>query len=297
MESEILVIVVAYNGEKWLQKCLSSVYSSTVKADVFVVDNASQDSSAEIVKKYFPQAILHVSKENLGFAQANNLGFAYALSNSYNFVYLLNQDAWVLKDTFAKLIEAHKAMPKFGIISPFQMKADMSGLDEQFRNHAFVKSHDDLPYSVHFVMAAHWLVSRECLESVGFFSPAFKHYGEDNNYCDRALYHGFLIGVVPSATGVHDRASRPRPKKYRMEIKARMARVRISNPKFPTGTEIIVQTLWLCAMSAIHRSMIPVRSVPSLFRDYKELARLKNISKNPGAFIPKTVSDALQGKL
>ena len=106
MENRILAIVVSHNGEKWLRKCLSSVYSSTVKADVLVVDNASQDSSVEIIKKEFPQAILRISKENLGFAEANNLGFAYALSNAYDFVYLLNQDAWVLKDTIEKLITA-----------------------------------------------------------------------------------------------------------------------------------------------------------------------------------------------
>lgn len=293
MENRILAIVVSHNGEKWLRKCLSSVYSSTVKADVLVVDNASQDSSVEIIKKEFPQAILRISRENLGFAEANNLGFAYALSNAYDFVYLLNQDAWVLKDTFEKLITAYRVTPKFGIISPFQMKADMSGPDEQFRKHAFIKNHDNLPYNVRFVMAAHWLVSRECLESVGFFSPAFKHYGEDNNYCDRALYHGFMIAVVPTAVGVHDRASRPRPKRYRMESKVRMARVRISNPGSFAAVEIITQTLWLCAMSLIHRSLIPVKSVPSLFGDYKELLRLKNISKDLGAFIPESVSDAL----
>ena len=43
-------------------------------------------------------------------------------------------------------------------------------------------------YEVKFVQAAHWLISRECLERVGGFSPSFPHYGEDNNFCNRAQY-------------------------------------------------------------------------------------------------------------
>ena len=58
-------------------------------------------------------------------------------------------------------------------------------------------------------MAAHWLITRPCLEKVGLFAPIFPLYGEDVNYCDRARYHGFKIGVALSARAVHDRAARP----------------------------------------------------------------------------------------
>ena len=63
----VLVIVVAYNGLRWLERCLGSVRS----ADVFVVDNDSTDGSADFVASRFPNAKLVRSAENLGFSKAN----------------------------------------------------------------------------------------------------------------------------------------------------------------------------------------------------------------------------------
>ena len=58
------------------------------------------------------------------------------------------------------------------------------------------------------VMAAHWLITRSCLEKVGLFSPSFPHYGEDDNYTNRANYWGFKVGVALNCMAVHDRESR-----------------------------------------------------------------------------------------
>lgn len=61
-------------------------------------------------------------------------------------------------------------------------------------------------YEVSFVMAAHWLITRRCLETVGGFSPSFPHYGEDDNYLQRVNFWGLKVGIVPEAKAVHDRA-------------------------------------------------------------------------------------------
>ena len=63
-------------------------------------------------------------------------------------------------------------------------------------------------YEVKDVMAAHWLISRDCLLKTGCFSPTFRHYGEDDNYLDRAIFHGFKVGIIPATKAVHDRADR-----------------------------------------------------------------------------------------
>jgi GT2 family glycosyltransferase len=63
-------------------------------------------------------------------------------------------------------------------------------------------------YEVKDVMAAHWLISMDCLRRTGGFSPTFRHYGEDNNYVDRVEYHGFKTGFVPATKAVHDRENR-----------------------------------------------------------------------------------------
>lgn len=119
--SKLLVIIVTYNGMKWLDKCLSSVINSTIKADLFIVDNGSTDGSIEFMKQNYPDARLVISKENLGFGKANNLGLQYAVDNNYDYVYLLNQDAWVEPDTFEKLVDIQKQNPTFGVLSPLQV--------------------------------------------------------------------------------------------------------------------------------------------------------------------------------
>ena len=48
---------------------------------------------------------------------------------------------------------------------------------------------DDV-YNTHYVNAAAWLLPRKTLEMIGGFDPIFFHYGEDDNYMNRVLYHG-----------------------------------------------------------------------------------------------------------
>ena len=220
MRNQLLVIIVTYNGMKWLERCLSSLTSSTVPSDVYIVDNGSTDGSQDYIRSHFKDAIFVQSKENLGFGKANNIGLQYAYEKGYEYVYLLNQDAWVEDTTFETLISMHKKHPEFGILSPVQIQADNARMDRNFLNNVAYRTIgssliEDLYfgntkeiYEVEDVMAAHWLISRECLLKTGCFSPTFRHYGEDNNYLDRAIFHGFKIGIVPATKAVHDRADR-----------------------------------------------------------------------------------------
>ena len=95
MRNQLLVIIVNYNGMKWLERCLSSLTSSTVPSDVYIVDNGSTDGSQDYIRSNFKDAIFVQSEENLGFGKANNIGLQYAYEKGYEYVYLLNQDAWV----------------------------------------------------------------------------------------------------------------------------------------------------------------------------------------------------------
>ena len=66
---------------------------------------------------------------------------------------------------------------------------------------------DDV-YEIKFVNAAAWLISRNCIETVGGFNPLFFLYGEDNDYLTRVKYHKFKVGVYPDANIYHDREDR-----------------------------------------------------------------------------------------
>jgi GT2 family glycosyltransferase len=185
-----------------------------------VVDNGSTDGTQEYIKEHFPQTIFMQSPKNLGFGKANNYGLEYALKHDYDYVYLLNQDAWIFPGTIEKLVEVQRKYSEYGILSPMQMQGNMQYLDYNFGCCTCAyRSNDTLlsdiytnnvqdVYEVEFVMAAHWLISSDCLKKIGGFSPSFPHYGEDDNYIHRAKYHGIKAGIVPKAQAVHDRAMR-----------------------------------------------------------------------------------------
>ncbi len=217
---KILVIIVTYNGMEWMERCLDSVTGSTLPADIFIVDNGSTDGTQEYIRNCGKNIIFHQSEKNLGFGRANNLGLQYAVDNGYDYVYLLNQDAWVEDDTFETLVNVKKAHPEYGILSPIQIQANGRHMDRNFLTGVASRCIDgnfmeDLffgtvrdVYEVKDVMAAHWMISSDCLRKTGGFSPTFRHYGEDNNYVDRVEYHGFKTGFVPATKAVHDRENR-----------------------------------------------------------------------------------------
>lgn len=212
------IIIVTYNGMLWIQKCLESCQDYPV----IVVDNASTDNTVLFIKDTFPDIKVREQEKNLGFGRANNLGISYALSQGAEYVFLLNQDAYLQENALEILLESHKQNPSYGVLSPIHLNGKGSRLDQSFSNYLSYKNNPDFfsdfvlkkelqdIYDVPFVNAAGWLVSRSILETVGGFDPIFFHYGEDDNYCQRAIYHGFKIGVVPTAFLHHDREGRTR---------------------------------------------------------------------------------------
>jgi len=194
---------------QWIERCLNSIPSF---ADVFIIDNGSTDCTQDYIKNNFPNIMFFQSLTNLGFGTANNVGLQYAINNNYDYVYLLNQDAWIEEKTIEHLIQVHQENPSFGILSPMQCQKDTSQLDNDFKL-IFEKSwqNQENVIPVNSVMAAHWLISRECLLKVGGFSPSFKHYGEDDNYCDRVKFHKMSIGIDVHSKAIHDRADRITP--------------------------------------------------------------------------------------
>lgn len=283
--NRILVVIVTYNGMRWLQRCLDSVRSSSVKADVFVCDNGSDDGSADFIESHYPEAILVRNGNNTGFARANDLGMRYAIEKGYGFVYLLNQDAWVLPDTFDRLVDAF-GTGRWGIVSPMQMRPDLTTPDRRFRRHYHGTMESvDVVQPVRFVMAAHWMISADCIKQVGLFSPAFRHYGEDNNYCDRVRFHGFGIGVLPSAVAVHDRQERKRTKPQRIYLNCQYSKVRLSDPGSSFGFQSVWQPVRQCLMSIRWLSLLPFRNIRELCKEYPDLKRWREESLEEGAFL------------
>lgn len=251
MKPNVYIIIVTYNSMQWIDKCLQSTLNSALKAKVVVVDNKSSDATINHIQKNFPDVILLKNDKNLGFGQANNLGISFALKNNADHVFLLNQDAYLIDNALDKLVQFQRDNPTFGILSPIHTDSTQESLDKNFSRYVrFEKNpyfYSDFVlnnslksvYEVPFVNAAGWLLSRQCLLTVGGFDPLFFHYGEDDNFCQRVLYHQFKIGVLPKAFMIHDRDDRQLEdltlfsevyfKNYEKNVKVKYANVNSNN--------------------------------------------------------------------
>jgi GT2 family glycosyltransferase len=207
----ILIVIVTFNGQTYINRCLESIYDQT-NTEIIVIDNSSTDKTIDIVKNSFPKVKLIANKENIGFGQANNIGLKYALENDFAFILLLNQDTYIDINTISSLIKAIDQNQEYGILSPLHYYSEHK-LQKSFSIH--IKANNSLVdglenklftteiYDLPFINAAIWMMNIDCIKKVGGFCPEFFHYGEDDNYCHRVLYHGFKIGIVPSLSAFH----------------------------------------------------------------------------------------------
>ena len=286
----VLVIVVVYNGRRWLDRCLGSVLpgdgascGEALQVDAFVWDNDSTDGSADFVAAHYPQAKLVRSADNLGFSAPNNRGFAHALRNGYDYVYLLNQDAWLLPGALATLVAASEAWPAYGVLSPLQYQDGCTALDVQFaklwkaggrgRSEAAAVSGavplPEAPVEVQRVMAAHWLVPVRAIREIGPFEETlFPFYGQDDEWCRLLHLRGWKVGVVPAARAVHDRAQREEPlEKTVLRNYYTGALVRLCDVRRPLSLLFLYVLLFTVVKVVRYRSFLPLKYFRRLCRD------------------------------
>lgn len=216
---KVFVIIVTYKGQQWYDRSLGSLRKSTLPVQVVVVDNTPGDEDAEYIKAHYPEVHLIKPEENLGFGRANNLGIRYALDNGCDYVFLLNQDAWIEPDSIEKLVAIAEQHPEFGILSPMHMTKEKDHLnilfDDGKQNYEILSDaycgRLKEYYPVKYVNAAAWLMPRKTIETVGGFDPIFKHYEEDDDYLNRAIYHKLGIVLCPKVKVVHDHTTLRNP--------------------------------------------------------------------------------------
>ena len=137
------------------------------------------------------------------------------------------------------------------------------------------------------MMAAHWLVSRQAIETVGGFSPAFTQYGEDDNWLHRLHFHKLLCGVVPAAKAVHDRGGRRLSRDKKMQLKCISTVVKVSDPNRNWRWMRIREVLELVGMGLKNFSAVPWRYIKELKARFPELKELRDASMQKGAFLLK----------
>ena len=224
MNVKLFVIIVTYKGRQWYDRCFGSLRKSTIPVQTIVVDNASDDGTVEYIREHYPEIHLIESKKNLGFGCANNKAMRYALDLGCDYVFLLNQDAWVEPNTFEKIVDIHQRHKEYGLLGPVQVNAEKKkvlgsvvkflvnpdNVNLNLFSDLMIGSVEEV-YPVAEINAAAWLLPRTTLEIVGGFDPLFLHYGEDWNYLSRVLYHKMRVGLTPFLKVVHDCKDRVEP--------------------------------------------------------------------------------------
>lgn len=223
----ISVVIVSYNVRDILRQCLQTLLarSKDLDIEVFVVDNASVDASAEMVRKEFPQVRLLANNLNLGFAAANNQAFALAKGN---YVLLLNPDAFVRPGALHKAIDfmehttqcgicggrvldpSGNLMPSArrfpGVISRF---FTLSGLSSRYPYSPFFNRHDfggfahDRVLEVDWVPGTFTLFRKKLLDDLRGFDERFFIYYEETDLCRRAKAAGWKVFFIPDAEVEH----------------------------------------------------------------------------------------------
>ena len=301
MIENVFIIIVTHNGMKWLSKTLKCIKTHKV----IIIDNNSTDGTISFIENNYPKIRLHKSNRNLGFGRANNLAISYALKNGADYVFLLNQDAYLKDNCLDVLIKWQKANGDYGILSPVHLNGKGDKLDKGFYNY-IKQSSENLNeeylmhnkkaslYDLPFVNAAGWLISKDCLKVIGGFDPIFFHYGEDVNYCQRLAYHGFKIGVISNSFIHHDRENREikeRPfgsKEFfrNMEIDLKVKYGNINNDNEKGLTELIEVTKKELAKSLFNilyrKASFFIKQLMVLYRVKKEVRNSKEINKQPG---------------
>jgi len=224
---DVSIIVVSFNTKRLLQDCLTSVYQQTgqVNYEIIVVDNASSDGSAEMVKVKFPKAILIENRENRGFAAANNQGMAVATGK---YVLLLNSDTLVLDQAIAKTVSFADDNPKAAVVGCRVLNPDRTLqptcfmfpsvlnmlLSSSYLYKLFPKSkffgrermtwwgRNDIR-QVDVVTGCFMLVRRKAIEQVGMMDERFFMYCEEADWCYRFKQTNWKVLFTPSADIVH----------------------------------------------------------------------------------------------
>jgi GT2 family glycosyltransferase len=219
----VAVVVLTWNGRRWVDRCLRSLAETAYPAlTVLVVDNGSEDGTADLVASAFPHVLLDRRPRNLGVAAGNNVGIRRALAAGADYVGLLNQDTWVERGWLAPLVAAAESDPTIGVLSPLQLTYESDDPDPGFAR-VMAQAPGDGVRDVPTAPGAALLVRRRVFEEVGLLDPLYFAYFEEADFCRRARAHGFRT-VITTAGRIHHWHSLAHPAE--MPLRAQLLSVR-----------------------------------------------------------------------
>jgi GT2 family glycosyltransferase len=224
---DLSIIIVNWNSVEFLRPCIQSVYRDLgeLAAEVIVVDNASNDGCAAMVRQEFPQVRMIESPENLGFARANNLGYSHS---SGEILLFLNPDTEIIGDALTRMVAHLRADDRFGAAGPRLLNTDGSLqvscvqaiptilnqiLDFDFLRRRFPQwriwgihplfAEAERPAEAETISGACFMARRSAFEKVGCFGEQYFMYSDDLDLSYRIHKAGFRVVCVNDCLVTH----------------------------------------------------------------------------------------------
>ncbi len=217
MAARVAVVIVSYESSRDIGACLSSLESlHGPTTDVIVVDNASRDGTAALVREQFPWVKLIESSTNLGFAGGNNTGIGVALDSGAEYVYLLNPDAFVdpafLEEALAVAERDRRvaAIQSLILLSSQRDAVNTAGNEIHFLGFGYCgrfgterSAVPTEPSEIAYASGAGVLLRAAALRQVGAFDEALFLYHEDLDLGWRLRLAGWRNVLAPRSVVWH----------------------------------------------------------------------------------------------
>lgn len=219
---DISIIVVNYNTKEMLLNCLRSIYENVAgfSYQLIVVDNGSQDGSAQAVRDRYPAARLIALSRNLGFARANNLAISEAEGDYLGFV---NSDAILERGALKALIDFMETVPQAGLACGQLLNSDGSrqnsfsnypSLASELLNKSMLKllfparypsKRQDYsePRPVEAVIGAFFVARKQAVDEVGVMDEEYFLFLEETDWSLRMARAGWGVYYLPQARAYH----------------------------------------------------------------------------------------------
>jgi len=225
-QPDLSIIIVSWNVRELLRQCLLSIRQNQggLQVEIIVVDGASADGSAEMVREAFPDVVLIACQENVGFPRGNNLGIAAA---NGRYLLILNPDTEIVGDALPQMVAYMQAHPEVGVLGPQLLYPDGTIQSSRRRfptlTTAFFESTWLQPYApkavldhyyaadlpddelaeVDWVMGAAMMLPADVETAVGGMDPGYFMYSEELDWCRRIKAAGWRVIYFPQAKIIH----------------------------------------------------------------------------------------------
>lgn len=211
------VVILNYNVAEETLKCVKSVKASNYKnIDTIVVNNSADDLNK--ITDIYKDVIFIQNKENLGYSGGNNVGIKKALEQGADYIFVLNPDTTVKKNTIGNLVSIVESEGA-DILGPKILFADRKTIwygggfldkDNVLGKHRGLDEKDNGQYNTvqetEFVTGGAIFISRRVFEKIGFFDEKYFMYLEDSDFSFRAKKAGLKIIYAPKAVVFHANA-------------------------------------------------------------------------------------------